>query len=64
MAEDPEVVFAGTSEIAARLGSSVVIDAGIENAALELAVGETLFGETLNPIRPLSLLRFLTGIPF
>ena len=64
MAEDPEVVFAVTSEIAAELGAGMVIDAGIENAALELAVGETLFGESVNPFGAFSLLRFLIGIPF
>lgn len=64
MAEDSEVLFAVTSEIAAALGTDMVIDAGIENAALELAVGETLFGETVNPIGAFSLLRFLIGIPF
>lgn len=64
MEEDPEVVFAVTSEIAAELGTDAVIDAGIENAALELAVGETLFDETVNPIGVFSILRFLIGIPF
>ena len=64
MAEDPEIVFAVTSEIAAELGDGLVIDAGIENAALELAVGETLFNDTINPFSAFSMLRFLIGIPF
>jgi hypothetical protein len=64
MAEDPEVVYAVTSEIASELGAGMVIDAGIENSTLELAVGETLFSEYVNPFSAFSLLRFLIGIPF
>jgi len=64
MAEDPEIVFAVTSEIAAEIGLGIVIDAGIENAALELAVGDTLFNDTLNPFSAISMLRILIGLPF
>ncbi len=64
MAEDPEIVYAVTSEIASELGAGMVIDAGIENSALELAVGEALFSEYFNPFSAFSLLRFLIGIPF
>jgi hypothetical protein len=64
MAEDPEVVFAVTSEVAVELGAEMVIDAGIENAALELAVEEAIFSEYVNPIGLFSVLRFIIGIPF
>jgi len=64
MEEDPEVAFAVTSEVAAALGAGMVIDSGIENAALERAVEETLFDEFVNPLGAFSVLRFLIGIPF
>ena len=64
MEEDPEITFAVTSEVAARIDSDLVIDTEIENAALESTVSETLFEESISPIGALSLVRFLIGIPF
>ena len=64
MEEDPEIVFAVTSEVAAQIGADVVIDAGIENAALESAVADTLFEEAVSPFGALSLFRLLIGLPF
>ncbi|WP_204353916.1 hypothetical protein [Yoonia maritima] len=64
MEADPEVTFVVTSEVAVELGTGIVIDAGIENAALELAIEDTLFGEFVNPVSAFSILRFLIGIPF
>lgn len=64
MEADPEIVFAVTTEVAAEFGAGAVIDTGIENAALEQIVEDTLFGELANPFSTLSILRFLIGIPF
>lgn len=62
--EDPEIAFAVTSEVASQVGSHLVIDTGIENAALESAVADTLFEETMSPVGMFSLVRLLFGIPF
>lgn len=64
MQEDPGIAFAVTSEVAAQIGSHLVIDSGIENAALESAIADTLFEETMSPIGMFSLVRLLFGIPF
>ena len=64
MQEDPEIMFAVTSEVAAQIGSDQVIDTGIENAALENAVSETLFEESISPVSTFSLVGLLIGIPF
>ncbi|MBU2963048.1 hypothetical protein KO516_19875 [Citreicella sp. C3M06] len=64
MQDDPEIAFAVTSEVAAQIGSDVVIDAGIENAALESAVTDTLFEDAVSPFGVFSLVRLLIGIPF
>jgi hypothetical protein len=64
MQEDPEIAFAVTSEVATVIGTDLVINTGIENAALESAVSDTLFEEAISPIGAFSLLRQLIGIPF
>jgi hypothetical protein len=64
MQEDPEIAFAVTSEVASRIGADLVIDTGIENAALEAAVEEALFAEAISPIGAFSLFRLLLGFPF
>lgn len=64
MEQYPEVSFAVTSEVAADLEGYGVIDTGIENAALEEAVTDTLVGEAVNPIGGFALLRLLFGLPF
>jgi hypothetical protein len=38
MQEDPEIIFAVTSEVATVMGTDLVINSGIENAELESAV--------------------------
>lgn len=64
MMDDPESTFVVTSEVVAHFASDVVVDAGIENAALESVVEETLFSEVFNPFSAFSVLRFLLGVPF
>lgn len=65
MGMDPGVSFAVTSEIAGELPAHYeVIDTGIENAALERSVQETLFEESVSPIGSLAIFRYLIGIPF
>ncbi|WP_339782718.1 hypothetical protein [uncultured Marinobacter sp.] len=61
--EYPEVGFVVTSEIAGSFDSDMVMDSGIENAALEQAVGETLMDEVVNPLSPFSVLGWLVGLP-
>lgn len=48
MQEDPEITFAVTAEVAAQMGSEVVINTGIVNAALESAVTDTLFEDAVS----------------
>jgi hypothetical protein len=62
--EDPEIAFAVTSEVAAVMGPDIVINTGIENAALESVVSDTLFAEAVSPIGALSIFRLLIGLPF
>lgn len=64
MQDDPEIAFAVTSEVAEVIGSDIVIDTGIENAALESAVSNTLFEEAVSLIGAFSILRLLIGFPF
>lgn len=64
MQDDPEIAFAVTAEVAAQMGSEAVINTGIENAALESAVADTLFEESVSPFGIFSLARLLIGIPF
>lgn len=64
MEEDSEIVFAVTSEVAVQMGSDLVIDTGIENAALESAVTDTLFEDAVSPLGAFSLVRLLIGLPF
>lgn len=64
MQEDPETAFAVTSEVASMIGADLVINTGIENAALEAAVEDTLFAEVISPIGAFSLFRLLIGLPF
>lgn len=64
MQEDPEIAFAVTSEVASQIGADLVIDTGIENAALEAAVEEALFAEAISPVGAFSLFRLLLGFPF
>lgn len=64
MQDDPEITFAVTSEVAGAMGSDMVIDTGIENAALESAVAETLFEDAVSPLGAFSVFRLLLGFPF
>lgn len=58
MEENPEVGFVVTSEIAAGMGNDLVVDSGIENAALDQAVGDAL-----NPVSPFSVIGWVFGLP-
>ncbi|GAB3285921.1 hypothetical protein [Parahaliea aestuarii] len=62
--ENPDVGFVVTSEVSASMNNDAVIDSGIEEAALEEAVGNTLFEESLNPVNPISVIGWLLGLPF
>lgn len=58
MEENPEIGFVVTSEIAAGMGNDLVVDSGIENAALDQAVGDAL-----NPVSPFSVIGWVFGLP-
>jgi hypothetical protein len=60
----PDVPVVVTAEVAASFDTDMVIDSGIENAALEDAVTCTLIDEVVNPVNPLSVLGWLFGLPF
>ncbi|MDP5290865.1 hypothetical protein Q9290_00940 [Oceanimonas sp. CHS3-5] len=62
--EYPDVDLVVTSEVAADLDSSMVTDSGIEDAALEQAVSDTLLDEMVNPMSPMSVVGWLFGLPF
>ena len=61
--EHPDVAIVATSEVAAHFDSEMVIDSGISEAVLEDAVAETLLGEVVNPVSPLSVLGWFFGLP-
>lgn len=50
LAENPDVPIIVTSEVADSLDSTMVIDSGIDNAALVDAVSETLLSEVTNHV--------------
>ncbi|WP_411360144.1 hypothetical protein [Pseudidiomarina sp. YC-516-91] len=62
IADDPETAFVVTSEVASQFDPNLIIDSGIENAALESAVSETLMDEAVNPVSPLSVIGWVLGI--
>lgn len=64
MLANPDTPFVVTSEVAAQIDGQMVVDSGIENAALESAVSDTLFDEAVNPLGVVSLFRLLIGLPF
>lgn len=64
ISEYHDIEIVTTSEIAAALEPGVVIDSGIENAALENSVFETLFEDTANPVSPISVFGWFLGLPF
>ena len=58
--ENPDIVIVATSEVAQKIGSDMVIDSGIEEAALESVISDTLF-----PISPIGIgIGLLTGFFF
>jgi hypothetical protein len=61
--EHPDVVIVVTTEVANSISSDMVVDSGIENTLLEDAVAETLIGDVVNPISPLSILGWMIGLP-
>lgn len=64
IAENPDIDIVTTSEVASEFDPLVVTDSGIEDAALEQAVSETLFEETVNPVSPISIIGWFFGLPF
>ena len=60
----PDVPVVVTTEVAASFDTDMVIDSGIENAALEDAVTSTLIDEVVNPVSPVSVFFWLFGLPF
>jgi DNA-binding NarL/FixJ family response regulator len=60
----PDIQIVVTSEVADRIDSSMVINSGIEDAALEEAVLSTLLENAVNPVSPISILGWLFGLPF
>ncbi|MEZ9171737.1 hypothetical protein AB4122_09760 [Vibrio cyclitrophicus] len=50
LAENPDVPIIVTSEVAENINSAMVIDSGLENAALEDSVAETLSGDTISTV--------------
>ncbi len=60
--EHPDVTVVATSEAASHFDTEQIIDAGIEDAALEGAVHEAIFDEALNPVSPFSAIGWLFGI--
>ena len=63
-AENPDTTIVATSEVASQFGSDMVIDSGIEEAALENAVSGVIEDELVNPVSPMSVLGWLIGLPF
>jgi hypothetical protein len=64
ISDNPDITIVATSEVASNFDSETVIDAGIENVALEDAVSETLFDEAINPLSKTSILGWIFGLPF
>jgi hypothetical protein len=62
--DEPDVPLVVTTEVANRFDTIMVIDSGIENAVLEQAVSDTLLGDVVNPVSPLSIIGWLFGLPF
>ena len=60
--EHPDITIVATSEVANSMKGNLIINSGIENSALEEAVSNTLFEETINPISPLSILGWCFGL--
>ncbi|PVY76891.1 hypothetical protein C8D92_104122 [Tamilnaduibacter salinus] len=62
--ENPDVGIVATSEAAASFDGDMVVDSGIEDAALEQAISETLLDEAFNPVSPVSVIGWMFGLPF
>lgn len=62
--ENPDIVIVTTSEVASNFNTDMVIDSGIENAALESSVIEAIADDIINPVSPFSLLGMFFGLPF
>jgi len=61
--EHPDIPIVVTTEVAQNFQSEFVIDSGIEEALLELAITDALVDEVVNPFSPLSLVSWLFGLP-
>ncbi|TNC91608.1 MAG: hypothetical protein CSH36_08785 [Thalassolituus sp.] len=62
--EHPDIEIVATTEVASGFDADLVTDSGIDDAALEQAVTDTLFDEVVNPISPISVIGWLVGLPF
>ena len=62
--EHPDIEIVATTEVASGFDADLVTDSGIEDAALEQAVTDTMFDEVVNPISPISVIGWLIGLPF
>jgi len=61
--EHPDIPIVVTTEVAQHFQSKLIIDSGIEEALLELAITDTLVDEVVNPFSPLSLVSWLFSLP-
>jgi len=52
--QHPDFEIVATSEVASVTDSEMVIDSEVSNSALENRAADTLFGESLNPVSPIS----------
>jgi len=62
--ENPDVAIVATSEVAGGFDGDMVTNSGIEDAALEQAVTDTVLDEAVNPVSPFSVLGWMFGLPF
>jgi len=62
--EHPDIEVVATTEVATGFDADLVTDSGIEDAALEQAVTDTLLDEAVNPVSPISVIGWLFGLPF
>lgn len=63
LADNPDIAIVATSEVASQFESEMVINSGIEEAALEEVVSEAIIGEVVNPVSPLSVIGWFFGLP-
>ncbi|WP_417522114.1 hypothetical protein [Marinobacter sp.] len=62
--ENPDIAIVATSEVAGGFDGDMVTNSGIEDAALEQAVTDTVLDEAVNPVSPFSVIGWMFGLPF